>query len=245
VTAEEFKKVVRDERHLFLFCRLKKCRTLYAGEIMKRCLFCSFLPTLLVVFCVAAAYAQNASQPQLAQKSANAGHHGSFTVELVKPLDSKKLKAGDPVEAKLTGGITLPSGAQVSSGTMVVGHVTLASARSKSDAESSLGISFDKIVRPGGEETPIKGVLQAMAPNPNSDITSGNNGVDYGNTLRSVMAPGGATGGDRTHPPLLTEDSTGVLGFKNMKLDNGVLTSTNKEVKLDAGTRFLLNVTIQ
>jgi hypothetical protein len=212
---------------------------------MKRCLFGSFLSTLLVVFCVATAYAQTSSQPQLTQKSTNAGHHGTFTVELVKPLDSKKLKQGDPVEAKLTGGITLPSGAQVPGGTKLVGHVTQASARGKGESESSLGFVFDKISRPGGEETQIKGVLQAVAPNPNSDITTGNNGVDYGNTLRSAMAPAGATGGDVTHPPLLTEDSTGVLGFKNMKLADGVLTSTAKELKLDAGTRVLLNVTMQ
>ena len=212
---------------------------------MKRYLFGSFLSTLLVVFCVAAANAQTASQPQLAQKSASAGHHGTFAVELVKPLDSKKLKQGDPVEAKLVGGITLPSGSQVPAGTMLVGHVTQASARSKSDSESSLGFVFDKIARPGGEDTMIAGKLQAVAPNPNSDITSGNTGVDYGNTMRSAMAPAGATGGDHTTPPLLTEDSTGVLGFKNMKMGpDGVLTSPNKELKLDAGTRLLLNVTM-
>lgn len=208
-------------------------------------------PLFVLIVCLCAsvgllttAHAQAAAQPQLTQNPANPGHHGTFTVELLKPLDSKKLKQGDPVEAKLTGGITLPSGAQVPGGTRIVGHVTQASARSKSDAESSLGISFDKLVRPGNEETPIKGVVQAVAPNPNSAPSSGGGPVDYGVTLRSVMAPA-APDTSKPQTPLLTEDSTGVLGIKNMKLADGVLTSTNKEVKLDAGTRMLLNVTMQ
>jgi hypothetical protein len=203
----------------------------------------------LFIYCCAstglptAAYAQSAAQPQLTQQPANAGHHGTFSVELLKPLDSKKLKVGDSVEAKLTGGITLPSGAQVPGGTTIVGHVTQATTRAKGEQESSLGISFDKLVRPGGEETPVKGVIQAVAPNPNADVSSANNGVDYGVTMRSVMAPPAANSG-KSSAPVLNDDSTGVIGFKNMKLTDGVITSTAKELKLDAGTRFMLNVTI-
>jgi hypothetical protein len=40
---------------------------------------------------------------------------------------------------------------------------------------------------------------------------------------------------------MLTEESTGVLGIKNLELSSdGTLTSTNKEIKLDSGTRMLL-----
>lgn len=209
---------------------------------MKRWLVVSSLSMLLVVWCVAATYGQTATQSQPTQKLANAGHHGTFTVELLKPLDSKKLKQGDPVEAKLTGGITLPNGSQIPGGTTIVGHVTQASVRSKSDAESSLGFSFDKIVRPGGEETPVKGMLQAVAPNPNGVSTGGY--IDSGPSLR-MLTQSQPPNMQQSAAPTFNENSTGVLGFKNMKLDNGVLTSTNKEIKLDAGTRLVLNVTIQ
>jgi hypothetical protein len=186
---------------------------------------------------------QAAAQSSTTQ-NATAGHgHGTFSVELAKPLDSKKLKEGDEVQAKLTGSITLPSGATAPRGTMLIGHVTEAKARSKNDAESALGISFDKIVLGKGEDTPIQGVLQAVAPNPNSEVTSGNTAVDYGVTLRAAMAPPSP---DLSKPPtpILNDQSTGVLGFKNMTLKDGVLTSTNKEIKLDNGTRFMLSVTI-
>jgi hypothetical protein len=211
---------------------------------MKRCVAGSWLSTLLAVFCVANSFAQTATQPQPSQKSANAGHHGVFTVELLKPLDSKKLKEGDQVEAKLVGGITLPNGSQVPAGTKVAGHITQVKAASKSAPESSLGISFDKLVRPGGEDTPIKGVLQAVGPKPNADLNTGGY-IDSGPSLRMLT---------QSQPPnmqkpatkTVTDDSTGVVGFKNMQMgSDGVLTSNGKDLKLDAGTRMLLNVTIQ
>lgn len=178
-----------------------------------------------------------------ATQSATGGGHGTFSVELAKALDSKKLKEGDEVQAKLTGSITLPSGATVPRGTMVIGHVTQVKTRSQNDAESTLGISFDKIVLGKGEDAPIKGVIQAVAPNPNTSITSGNQPVDYGVTLRAAMAPPSP---DLSHPqtPILNDQSTGVLGFKNMTLKDGVISSTNKEIKFDNGTRFMLSVTM-
>lgn len=188
---------------------------------------------------------QSAAQPSARSATAGQGH-GTFSVELAKALDSKKLKEGDEVQAKLTGTITLPSGASVPRGAMVIGHVTEAMARSKNDAESTLGISFDKIVLGKGEDTPIKGVLQAVAPNPNSAVSTGQGEVDYGNSLRmeTTNNGGSAPPAQGAPVPILSNQSTGVLGFKGMTLKDGVITSTNKEIKFDTGTRFLLNVTM-
>jgi len=188
--------------------------------------------------------AQAATQSSAAQSADPTGKsHGIFTVELLKPLDSKKLKEGDPVEAKLIGGITLPNGTPVARGTKVVGHVTEAKARSKSDSQSTLGIAFDKIVRAPGEEVPMHGIIQALAPNPNADVTTGG-GMGYGDLKQATAAP--AAPDTRQAPaPILNEQSAGVLGIKNMQLGpEGVLTSSGKEVKLDSGTRILLNVTM-
>ncbi len=169
--------------------------------------------------------------------------HGTFTVELVKALDSKKLKEGDAVEAKLTGGITLPSGSTVPRGAKVLGHVTEAKARVKNDAQSSLGISFDKIAWPGGD-TAIHGVIQAMAPNPNEEITTGDYIGYHGLDEATTKPPKPDT--RRGPVPLLNDTSQGVLGTTNMQLGGGgVLTSTGKDIKLDSGTRMLLNVTMQ
>jgi hypothetical protein len=186
-------------------------------------------------------HAQTATQPT--RHAGNGASHGVFRVDLVTPLDSRKLKLGDPVEAKLAGGITLPSGTQVPGGTKVIGHITQVSSRSKSDPVSKLGIAFDKIVLAGDEDVPIKGELQAVAPNPNEALGTGGY-IDYGPSLR-MLTQSQPPDMQRTTPTLY-DDSSGVKGFKNISMGpNGVLTSTNKEIKLDAGTLMLLNVTIQ
>jgi hypothetical protein len=217
---------------------------------MRRTFTGSVVLALLVLFLVSTAmvsgaYAwQAASTPAQVAPNGASQQQGVFTVALANDIDSKKLKPGDQVEALLSGSITLPSGATAARNAKIVGHVTQATSRGKGEADSTLGIVFDKIVRAPGEETPIKGVIKAVAPNPTSEISSGGNAVDYGNTMRNVMT----SPPDMTKPntPLLTNESSGVLGLKNLKLGpDGVLTSSAKEVKLERGTRLLLNVTMQ
>lgn len=217
---------------------------------MKRWFICTLFAALMVSLTAgtrllpAAHAVQAAMQSSAAQSAAPTGKsHGTFTVELVKALDSKKLKEGDEVEAKLTGGITLPNGTEVARGTKLIGHVTEAKARSKGGSESTLGIVFDKIVRAPGEEAPIKGVLQAVAPNPNQELTTGGP-MEYGDLKQATVAPG-ASDTRKGPTPILNDASVGVLGIKGMQLGpDGVLTSSGKEVKLDSGTRILLNVTM-
>lgn len=212
---------------------------------MKRWFTCALfaaLTALLVAGMGSISAAQATTQSAMAQ-SATGKSHGTFTVELTKPLDSKKLKQGDPVEAKLTGGITLPNGTQVARGTRLVGHVTAATARSKGGSESTLGIVFDKIARAPGEEVAFTGVVQAVAPNPNEEVSTGA-GVGY-TDLKQATTAQAASGQSRGPTPILNDQSQGVLGVKGMQLGpQGVITSSGKEVKLDAGTRILLNVTM-
>ena len=167
---------------------------------------------------------------------------GLFIVELTKSVDSKKLKDGDEVDAKLLSDVHSSDNTTFSRGTKVVGHVTQSKARSKGDPDSSLAISFDKISRASGE-APIKSVIQAVAPSPNAGVTTG--GVDYGDMKAATAAPPPPSSSSRS-TPLLTEESSGVLGIKNLELgSDGTLTSTGKEVKLDSGTRMLLKASAQ
>lgn len=188
---------------------------------------------------------QAAAQSSTAQSTATHEAHGTFSVALTKDLDSKKLKEGDQVSAKLTGGITLPSGAVVPRGAQVIGHVTQAKARSKHDSDSTLGITFDKIALSGGETVAIQGMVLAAAPNPDLQNGAGAGLADGYNNLKDVTTKGAMSAPSNQAPtPLLTDDSRGVLGVKNLKLDDGVFTTTGKEVKLDEGTRMLLSVSM-
>jgi hypothetical protein len=214
-----------------------------------------FMSTLFVAVAVSVCLGQGPSpailpgpaptQSSAAQTTAAANQvHGLFTVELAKSLDSKKLKPGDEVDGKLLMDLHAADGVTIHRGSKVIGHVIEAKARSKGDSESALAIGFDKIVRPGGEDTPINSVIQAVAPNPNAEVNTGG-GIGYGDMKQATAAPP-SPDASRGPVPLLTEDSTGVLGIKNLQLGpDGVLTSSGKEVKLESGTRILLKASMQ
>jgi hypothetical protein len=182
---------------------------------------------------------------------------GAFPTVLVKPLDSKKLKAGDAVVCQTTAALHARSGMIIPSKSRVIGQVTEAKARSKGDSESSLTIVFDKIQMPNGKDVAFKGVLQALAPS-----LGGNSGPDTGAAApgtipngrgadMSTMPPpsnGPALGNTGLHPqdgtgthPLITSQSMGVLGMPNLEMGkDSVIMSSGKEVKLDSGTQMLI-----
>jgi hypothetical protein len=150
---------------------------------------------------------------------------------LVTSLDSKKQKTGTEVIVKVGGTVTLKDGTSIPKGAKIVGHVTDAKARSGGDTESSMAIGFDTINLPDGKTLAIKGTLQALAPNPNEDDSGG--GVDYGSSMNRSMEHAQA-GTTMTAPvPILTEQSIGVFGIKNLQLGpDGVLKSNEKSVKV-------------
>ena len=86
-----------------------------------------------------------------------------MAVELSKPLDSKKAKDGDPVEAKTLQDMRAPNGADIPRGSRVIGHVTQVSAHIKEQPQAHLGFVFEKIITKSGQEFPLRGVLQAVS----------------------------------------------------------------------------------
>jgi hypothetical protein len=91
---------------------------------------------------------------------------GGMTVqaELTKTLDAKKAKQGDEVTAKVLQDVKSNGQILVRRGAKLVGHVTQAQARNKENAESKLGIVFDKAVAKDGSQIPLSAVVQALAP---------------------------------------------------------------------------------
>ena len=185
---------------------------------------------------------------------------GAFPASLSKSLDSKKLKEGDVVVCQTVTALHSGNGLMIPSGAKIVGHVTQATARSKGNPDSTLGITFDKIEISKGKEIPMKGTLQAIAPSlgdrePNTGAASG--GSLGGSGANSM---GGASGGAGTtappagdmganmnmnrSKPLLNAQSQGALGLKGLELKDSVISSSGKEVKLDSGTQMLINADI-
>lgn len=88
----------------------------------------------------------------------------TLQAELTKPIDAKKAKPGDQVTAKLTQDVKADGKVVLHKGTKLTGHVTEAQARTKGQAESKLGIMFDKAELKGGQEASVNAVIQALAP---------------------------------------------------------------------------------
>jgi len=167
----------------------------------------------------------------------------TFSVELTRNLDSRKLKQGDQVEAKLTARISLPNGTTAARGAKVIGHVNEAKVRSNSDSESRLEITFDKVSISNGEERLISGTVLAAAPRPDVETAAGGLADGY-NGMAEMIERGVTIAPSGQSTPTLNDQSRGALGMKNLKLTDGVFTSTAKEVRLDSGTRMLLSVSM-
>jgi len=213
----------------------------------------------MIFFASALCIGQMAAQTRPAVSSAAAGH-GSFPVKVTKTLDSSKLKEGDAVALETTGSFKLPDGTLVPKGSKMVGHVTSAKARSKGDPESELVIALDKLDIVKGKELTVKGTVQAVFPpseeaDPGMPVTSSHQGGGgAGLSAGSVPPPdykpttdiktGVATENTASVQPASDPKSTGVHGIHDLSLEDGVLRSKGKNVKLGSGVQLIVHVDI-
>src|SRR5262249_26435743 len=109
---------------------------------------------------------------------------------LEQSLDSKKLKVGDPVKARVTEDVRIDNNTVIPKGSKLVGHVTQVSARSKGDADSSLAVVFEKAELKGKQEVPIRATLQAVAAAPAPAVPAGADG-NFPTDMRNDTSTGG------------------------------------------------------
>ncbi len=192
-----------------------------------------------------------ASSPASATKastSADAPASGTLlSVELSKSLDARKAKANDRVEARTAtdllahGRITVPRNAKI------VGHVTEAKAHSKASPDSTIGITFDRLLLKDGREVPLQLTVQAVARplqlagpegntqradrqgptvpgqrGPLGDASTQGVPSSYPGDLAPIsdpIAPNQSRTSDATVVPL-SPTSKGVVGIKGLNLDS-------------------------
>src|SRR5882724_10473169 len=120
------------------------------------------------------ASAASAASAQNGQANASLASGTAFNAALSSPIDSKKCKPGDPVNAHTTEAAKSEGKTVIPKGSKLVGHVTQASARAKGESESSLGIVFDKAILKNGQEIPLNNVtIQAIASAESSASAAG------------------------------------------------------------------------
>src|SRR5207244_7843696 len=119
------------------------------------------------------ASAASAASAQNGQANASLASGTAFNAALSSPIDSKKCKPGDPVDAHNTEAVKSEGKTVIPKGSKLVGHVTQASARGKGESESSLGIVFDKAILKNGQEIPLDAGIQAIASAQSSASAAG------------------------------------------------------------------------
>jgi len=118
----------------------------------------------------------------------------AFNAALSSPVDSKKCKPGDPVNARTTEAVKSEGKTVIPKGAKVVGHVTQASARAKGESESALGIVFDRAILKRGEEVPLSVGIQAIAAAQTGASAAGSD-IDTMGGMGASAAGSGMAGG--------------------------------------------------
>jgi hypothetical protein len=147
-----------------------------------------------------AASAGSTASTQNGQTNASLGSGAAINAELTAPVDSKKAKPGDAVDARTIEPAKSNGKTVIPKGSKLVGHVTQASARAKGDSESALGIVFDKAILKNGQEVPLNVAIQALASGQSTAVASGGDDTGImsgagGSAMGSGRASGGALGG--------------------------------------------------
>src|SRR2546429_2316937 len=156
------------------------------------------------------ASASTSASAQNGQANGSLASGTAFNAALSSPIDSKKCKPGDPVDAHNTEAVKSEGKTVIPKGSKLVGHVTQASARGKGESESSLGIVFDKAILKNGQEIPLDAGIQAIASAQSSASAAGSDMAAMGG--RGASAAGSGTAGGRGALGGVTSTAGGAAG---------------------------------
>jgi hypothetical protein len=181
--------------------------------------------------------------PSLVAQEASAGQplaKEAVLSSLSGKLDTKKAKVNDSVTAKTLMPLHLTDGSTLPAGTKLIGKVT--QVQPKSSGTATLAIVFDQMERKGAAPVPVRGVIVAVAPLPDSaNGGTAANGLPMRGTAVQNAAMTGASsgpgGGESPIPPGSSVDGV-TLSSTPAADGSSVLQSSGKDIKLDSGTRL-------
>jgi hypothetical protein len=158
-------------------------------------------------------------------------------------LDTKKAKVNDSVTAKTLVPLHLSDGSTLPAGTKLTGKVT--QVQPKSSGTATLAIAFDQMEKKGAAAVPVRGVILAVAPLPDS-ATGGTaaNGLPMRGTASQNAAMTGVGSGPGGESPISPGSSIDGVTLSPTPAADGssVLQSSGKDIKLDSGTRLEISL---
>jgi hypothetical protein len=205
----------------------------------------------LILLAAAVLAVRLTAAPQLRAQQASVGAplaKEAVLAALTSKVDTKKSKVGDAVTAKTLNPLQLTDGTTLPSGTKLVGKVT--QVQTKSSGSATIGIVFTEVDKKGGAAMPVRGVLAAVAPAPSiSDSGGSTNDLPMGsggNKGQTAGLTGAGINSNTAELPSIQPGSSikGVTLNTTPSADgSSVLQSTEKDFKLDNGTRVEVGLT--
>ncbi len=126
------------------------------------------------------ASASTSASAQNGQANGSLATGTAFNAALSSPIDSKKCKAGDPVNAHTTEAVKSEGKTVIPKGAKLVGHVTQ--------------VVFDKAILKNGQEIPLSAGIQAIAAAQGSASAAGADLDAFGGAGASAAGSGAAGG---------------------------------------------------
>jgi hypothetical protein len=163
--------------------------------------------------------------------------------ELRKDLSTKNAKPGDEIVLALQKPATLPTGAALLRGTLIVGHVIQTAPHSKSYKNGAMLVNFDHIRPKGGDELPIFAVVTTLLP---AESEEGLSGSFHSGTIGGTSNSGGAqtvlNGGIGN--AIVGQDGqvSGIAGISLMASAGGsaVLVGSDDNMSMYSGQRMVI-----
>ncbi len=124
--------------------------------------------TVLVLFLSAVAAAQSVAPESATALTSRIAPGTLIWAEFTKPLDAKRNRVDDPVEAKTSVDLLAQGKIILPRNTKVLGRVTAVKQRTKDSPESFIAITLDRLVLANGQEIPVPMSVQAVAGPVNS-----------------------------------------------------------------------------
>jgi hypothetical protein len=114
---------------------------------------------------------------------------------LAKPLDSRHCRPGDQVVATAAEDVKADGKVVVRKGSKLLGHVTKAETKGEGQANSSLGIVFDRALLRNGQEVQMNSVVQAIAASRVDAVPVGDDAFRESTSGAGIAHSGSAAGG--------------------------------------------------
>jgi hypothetical protein len=164
---------------------------------------------------------------------------------LLTTVDARHSKPGDQVSARTTQDVKQDGHVVLHKGTKLMGHVTQTQARSKANAESSVGVVFDNAVMKAGRQEPIHLGIQALAvaANQSSASMGSDNGMlaSGGSAAGSGRAAGGGLLGGTGRAAGGVTSGAGMVAGNVGQTANGAVGATTRTATSAAGSTGGLN----